>query len=141
MPWTLPATVDGLRDSSAFLARATKIMQRHTSAIIESVNELGELGLVQQARAELRFCPVVPLFKLYVINGNEVFFGYYPVQEHAVKLDGQDTAIWDLMGKDTVLFQHTAETDDDTIAAQYVHQSRMWFASVWDTVARPIPSA
>lgn len=44
-PWTLPATVDGLKDSPAFRARATKIMERHTSAIVEAVNELGELGV------------------------------------------------------------------------------------------------
>jgi hypothetical protein len=34
----------------------------------------------------------------------EAFFGYYPVQEHAIKLDGEPTGIWDLMGKDTILF-------------------------------------
>lgn len=137
-PWTLPATVDGLKDSPAFRARATKIMERHTSAIVEAVNELGELGLVPDAAAELRACPVVPLFKLYVINQAEVFFGYYPVQEHAVKLDGETTPMWDLMGKDAVLFHHTADVDDESIASQYVRQSCMWFDSIWDSVARPL---
>ncbi len=44
LPWTLPATVEGLNDSPAFRKRATRIMQRHTSAIVEAVNELSELG-------------------------------------------------------------------------------------------------
>jgi DNA-binding transcriptional regulator YhcF (GntR family) len=138
-PWTLPATVDGLHDSPAFRKRATRIMERHTSSIVESVNELGDLGLVKEAHAEVRACPTVPLFKLYIINNEEVFFGYYPVQEHNIKLDGEDTAIWDLMGKDAVLFHHTADVDDDSIASQYVRQSRMWFDSIWNTVARPMP--
>ena len=139
-PWTLPATVDGLQDSPAFRKRATKIMERHTSAVVEAVNELGELGLVNEAHAEVRACPTVPLFKLYIINSAEVFFGYYPVQEHKLKLDGAETAIWDLMGKDAVLFHHTADVDDDSIASQYVQQSRLWFDSLWTTVARPLSS-
>jgi DNA-binding transcriptional regulator YhcF (GntR family) len=137
-PWSLPATVDGLKDSPAFRRRATTIMERHASAVVEAVNELGELGLVNEAHAEVRACPTVPLFKLYIINGAEVFFGYYPVQKHTLKLDGAETAIWDLMGKDAVLFHHTADVDDESIATQYVQQSRMWFESIWDTVARPL---
>jgi DNA-binding transcriptional regulator YhcF (GntR family) len=136
-PWTLPATVDGLADSPAFRARATGIMQRHTEAIVEAVNELGELGLVADAAAEVRVAPAVPLFKLYVINDAEVFFGYYPVQEHTVKLDGDQVPMWDLMGKDATLFHHSADGDPDTLASQYVAQSKMWFDSVWGSVARP----
>lgn len=135
MPWSLPATVDGMQDSPAFRKRARGIMQRHTEAIADTVNELGELGLVSEARAEIRACPTVPLFKLYLINDTEAFFGYYPVQEHTVTLDGAPTAIWDLMGKDTTLFHHSADAGDDTIESQYVKQSRMWFDSIWNTVA------
>ncbi|SFO09938.1 GntR family transcriptional regulator [Amycolatopsis rubida] len=135
VPWTLPATVNGMEDSPAFRKRAHGIMQRHTEAIVDTVNELGELGLVEDARAEIRSCPTVPLFKLYLINDAEVFFGYYPVQEHTVTLDGSPTAIWDLMGKDTILFHHSADANDDTIASQYVKQSRMWFDSIWNTVS------
>ena len=136
-PWTLPATVDGLADSPAFRARATGIMQRHTEAVVEAVNELGERGLVADAAAEVRVAPAVPLFKLYVINDAEVFFGYYPVQEHTVKLDGDQVPMWDLMGKDATLFHHSADSDPDTLASQYVAQSKMWFDSVWGSVARP----
>ncbi|MGV9361968.1 GntR family transcriptional regulator [Amycolatopsis sp. NPDC003731] len=137
-PWSLPATVEGMKDSPAFRKRARGIMQRHTEAIVETVNELGELGLVADARAEVRACPTVPLFKLYLINDAEVFFGYYPVQEHTVTLEGSPTPIWDLMGKDTILFHHSADADDDTLASQYVKQSRMWFDSIWNTVAGEI---
>lgn len=138
IPWSLPARVEDLADSPAFRARARGIMARHTEAIVDAVNELGELGLVEDARAEVRVYPAVPLFKLYLINDSEVFFGYYPIQEHTVKLDGTPTPIWDLMGKDTVLFHHSADADDDTMASQYVKQSRMWFDSLWTSVAREL---
>lgn len=113
-------------------------MARHTEAVVDAVNEIGELGLVENARAEVRVYPAVPLFKLYLINDSEAFFGYYPVQEHTVKLDDTPTPIWDLMGKDTVLFHHSATDDEDTMASQYVRQSRMWFDSLWTSVAREL---
>ncbi|WP_406640118.1 hypothetical protein [Amycolatopsis sp. WGS_07] len=78
------------------------------------MNELGELGLVEDARAEIRSCPTVPLFKLSLINGAAVFFRYYPV--HTVTLDASPTAIWDLMGN-TILFHRSADANDDTIAS------------------------
>lgn len=137
MPWTLPATVDGLADSPAFRRRATGIMQRHTEAIVEAVQELGDLGLVAEASAEVRVAPAVPMFKLYVINSAEVFFGYYPVQEHTVKVDDEQIAMWDLMGKDATLFHHSADGDPESMASQYVAQSTSWFDSVWASVARP----
>jgi hypothetical protein len=65
-----------------------------------------------------------------------VFFGYYPVQEHTVKLDAEPTAMWDLMGKDATLFHHSADSDPDSMASQYVAQSALWFESVWTSVAR-----
>lgn len=135
-PWSLPARVDDLSDSPAFRARAARIMQRHTMAIVDAVNELAELGLVPDAQAQIRVFPAVPLFKLYLINDTDAFFGYYPVQEHEVTLDGEPTSIWDLMGKDATLFHYAVDTDDESMAAQYVKQSRMWFDSIWSTVAK-----
>jgi len=137
-PWSLPARVDDLNDSPAFRERARRIMQRHTLAIVDAVNELGQLGLVADAHAEIRVMPAVPLFKLYMINSAEVFFGYYPVQEHTVQLDGTPTAMWDLMGKDAILFHHSADANPDSLASQYVQQSLMWFDSIWSTVARDL---
>ena len=135
-PWTLPARVDDLTDSPAFRKRAARIMERHTYAIVDAVNELGELGLIDDVHAEVRVAPAVPLFKLYLINNTEAFFGYYPVQEHTVKLDNEPTAIWDLMGKDATLFHHSADSDPDSMASQYVTQSIAWFDSLWTSVAR-----
>lgn len=136
VPWSLPARVEDLADSPAFRERAMQIMQRHTQAIVDTTNELGELGLVDDVHAEVRVAPSVPLFKLYLLNDSDAFFGYYPVQEHAVKLDGEPVPMWDLMGKDTILFHHSADADPESMASQYVQQSRMWFDSMWTTVAR-----
>jgi hypothetical protein len=51
-------------------------------------------------------------------------------------LGGEPQAIYDLMGKDAILFHHSTSDDDTSTGSQYVEQSRMWFDSMWTTVAR-----
>ncbi|MBU3064365.1 GntR family transcriptional regulator [Nocardia sp. NEAU-G5] len=134
-PWALPARVDDLTDSPDFRQRATRIMERHALAVVDAVNELVNLGLISSATAEVRTYPAVPLFKLYILNGTYAFFGYYPVQEHSLKFGDETVGIWDLMGKDTTLFEFSQQSDPDARDAQFVRQSQMWFESIWTTVA------
>jgi DNA-binding transcriptional regulator YhcF (GntR family) len=138
IPWTLPVRIDDMADSPAFRTRADRIMRRHAGAIVDAVAELGVMGLIEETHAEIRVYPAVPLFKLYVLNGTETFFGYYPVEKHDVQLDGERTPIWDLMGKDAVLFHHAADLDPESLASQYVTQSTAWFDSIWNSVASPL---
>ena len=138
VPWSLPARIDDLADSPEFRTRADKLMHRHAGGIVDEVTELGELGLIEEAYAEIRVHPAAPLFKLYVINETEAFFGFYPVEKHEVTLAGERTGMWDLMGKDAVLFHHAGDVDPESMASQYVQQARHWFDSVWSTVAKPL---
>lgn len=140
IPWHLPARTDDLADSPAFRRRANRIMERHSLAIVDAVHELASLGLVSHATAQVRSFPSVPLFKLYILNSEQAFFGYYPVREHKLELDGESVAIWDLMGKDATLFEKTRETDPDSTDSQFVSQSQMWFDSIWNSVARDYQS-
>ncbi|MFE3052555.1 GntR family transcriptional regulator [Nocardia sp. NPDC059239] len=135
-PWSLPSRVDDLGDSPAFRKRATRIMERHALAVVDAVNELAELELVASASAQVRTYPAVPLFKLYILNASRAFYGYYPVREHKLQLDGEAEAIWDLMGKDATLFEFAQNADPDGKESQFVKQSQMWFDSIWTTVAR-----
>jgi DNA-binding transcriptional regulator YhcF (GntR family) len=136
VPWSLPATVDKRADSPAFRKRAEEIMRRHTLAIVDSVNELGELGLVNEVSAEIRVHPTAPMFKLYMINNEEAFFGFYPVREHVISFGGETQTMYDLMGKDAILFHHSANDDDTSTGSQYVEQAKTWFDSMWTSVAR-----
>src|SRR5215204_2198974 len=65
-PWTLPARVEDLADDPAFRERGGRIAHRHTSAIVDSVAELADLGVMENASAEVRVHRSAPLFKLYV---------------------------------------------------------------------------
>src|SRR6266540_6958743 len=48
-PWTLPCRVEDQADDPQFRERARSILLRHSQSIIESVQELQELGLVDKA--------------------------------------------------------------------------------------------
>ncbi|MGI5485557.1 GntR family transcriptional regulator [Microtetraspora malaysiensis] len=137
-PWSLPCRVDNLEDEPLFRKRAERITSRHAQAIVDSVQELRDLGLVASASAEVRINGEPPRFKLYIINGEEAFFGFYPVTEHTVTLGGTPQPMYDLMGKDAELFHFAVSDGEDSTSGQFVRQSRAWFDSVWSTVGRPV---
>ncbi len=135
VPMALPARAETQSDDPAVRERADRITRRAADGIVDQVTELGDLGLIRAATVEVRMHRGSPQFKLYVLNGEEVFFGFYPAVERTVTIKGEPTAIYDLMGKDVPLF-HYAVTDDDTShGTQFVEASRQWFDSLWTTIA------
>ena len=136
LPWGVPCRIEDLADEPEFRERHRHIMQRHTEAITESVGELADLGLVRSATAEVRIYGTVPMFKLYILNGTEAFFGFYPISKHTVTLDGQPVPMYDLMGKDATLFHYAVDGDSTSMESQYVEQARAWFDAAWNTIGR-----
>lgn len=139
-PLALPAAADGDEATSAKARdRLRGITDRHLSALTDAVEELADLDLVKSGTVEARQYATTPLFKAYVINEADVFFGYYPVIRHEVRLGRDRAETFDPMGKDTVLFQYTDDGNPDDPGTQFVQQTRAWFTSVWDLVAQPRP--
>jgi hypothetical protein len=95
-----------------------------------------ELGLVQKVDVAARVIPLPMMFKMYLLNDEEVFFGFYPVVEREVEIGGKSVPIIDAVGKDTVLFHHSVSDDDRATGSQYVDQARRWFDSLWGTLGR-----
>jgi hypothetical protein len=138
-PWAIPCRVGDLADEPAFRERAEQISRRHTEAITESVAELADLGLVESASAQVRVHGAAPMFKLYILNRAEAFFGFYPIAEHTVTLHGESVPIYDLMGKDATMFHYEQGDDPDSVGGQYVAQAQAWFDSMWATVSHDHP--
>ncbi len=137
VPMALPARADSGEDDKAIRGRTQRIADRCIAAITDTIRELQELGLVKAASVETRTYSSSPVFKLYIINGAEAFFGFYPVVKHSVTVSGKAVQIFDPMGKDATMF-HFTNADDDAYG-QYVEQSKNWFESIWNTVAKPRP--
>jgi DNA-binding transcriptional regulator YhcF (GntR family) len=124
-------------DDAEVRARMARLVERHALGIVESLDELDELGLVEKATVEVRVHGSAPLFKLYLLNETEVFFGFYPVVEHTVSIGKKRVPIYDPMGKDAVLFHHSRDGDPDSPGSLHVTETAKWFDSVWTTIARP----
>ncbi len=137
-PLGLPALAPDGEDSPDVRKRAERIVQRSTQAVVETVQELAALGLVQTATAQVRVYHAAPLFKMFLLNQSEAFFGFYPVLQHSVAIAGQPVEIFDPMGKDAVLFHYAKSDDPDAVDTQYVEQAQRWFDSVWDSVAKDV---
>jgi DNA-binding transcriptional regulator YhcF (GntR family) len=138
VPMALPSLADTGADDPAVRERSKRIRQRAVDGIGDAARELAELGLVKSASAEARVYATSPMFKLYLLNGEEAFFGFYPVSEHSVTIKGESVPTFDPMGKDAILFHFTSS--DDEGFGEYVEQARVWFESIWTTVAHePAP--
>ncbi|WP_318210092.1 hypothetical protein [Streptomyces sp. SJL17-1] len=70
------------------------------------------------------------------LNNEDTFFGYYPIRPNKVVAQGETIEIYDLVGKDTVLFHHSINDGEPSGGAQQVQQARMGFDSVWETIGR-----
>jgi len=136
VPMALPARAETSADDPIIRARAERITRRAADGILDQVRELGELGLVRSVSAEVRVHSAAPLFKLYFLNNEEAFFGFYPVVERNVVIKGEPVAIYDLMGKDVPLFHYSTKDDEASTGAQFVEAARAWFESVWNSIAR-----
>jgi hypothetical protein len=134
-PMAVPCRSNDLSDDPDFRQRVTDIMSRHWQAIQDSVGELVDLNLIEGAQCQMRVHGCSPLFKLYILNNEEVFFGFYPIRQHAVKINGTPHPVFDLMGKEASLFRYMAR-DDLPTNAHYVLQARQWFTAVWETISR-----
>jgi len=139
-PLALPVALNGGPEASEPVRdRMQAISARHAGAIRATVEELADLELVPEAAVETRLHGSAPLFKVYVINGTDAFFGYYPVVKHEVRIGEKRQAIYDPMGKDAVMFHYVDDGDSESKDAQFVTQTRAWFESVWATIATTAP--
>ena len=68
-----------------------------------------------------------------------MFFGLYPIVRQRIPLPSGDRDIYDLMGKDAVVFHHSAHSGQPT-DIPYIQQARDWFASMWDSISYEFPA-
>lgn len=135
-PLALPALAETQSDDPKVRERMARITERTIDGIQDQVHELADLGLVPAATAQVRVFGASPQFKVYLINDEEVFFGFYNIVERTVTIKGMPVAIYDMMGKDVPLFHYAVSDEDTSHGTQFVRSARTWFESLWTTVAK-----
>jgi hypothetical protein len=138
-PMALPCRVEDFADDPDYRSRMHRITSRHAYAILESVEELARLGRMEKGSAQIRAHQLPPLFKMYILNGDEVFFGLYPLVKHSIPMQSGQRDIFDLMGKDAMVFRHT-QASGEAADAQFIEQSQGWFDSIWDNISYEFPA-
>jgi len=138
-PMVLPCRADDLTDDPEHRARTHRLTTRHAHAILDTVQELASLGLIQEADVQIRAHACPPLFKLYILNGEDVFFGFYPIIKHQIPLPSGPRDIYDPMGKDAVVFHHSVHGGHPA-DEPYVEQARAWFGAMWDNLSYEFPA-
>ncbi len=133
----LPRKVGEEAANQKIRARADRISRRAIDGIVDVIHEIADLGLIESASVEIRVHNLSPSFKLYVLNGEEAFYGLYPVVRHQIRLGDGPEEVFDLMGKDATLFHFSSGDDADTSnARQFVKEAKIWYESVWNTIGR-----
>ncbi|MEU6044299.1 hypothetical protein [Streptomyces griseus] len=133
VPQAAPVRRKDGSDDLRLRARMHDMMVGFTRSISNTMRELSVLGLVSEAKVSVRG---TQFFKLYVINQDDAFFGYYPIRPNKVVSQGEAIEIYDLVGADASLFHYSVHEGESSSGAQKVSQARMWFDSVWETIGR-----
>ncbi|WP_020522393.1 winged helix-turn-helix domain-containing protein [Catelliglobosispora koreensis] len=134
-PAAVPSLAETGEDDPRLRRRMERIVRRSVESITDTVDELVAMELLKSGKVEVRFHRAGPQFKLYILNREEVFFGFYPVAKHPVVVGGEHISAYDSMGKDSVLM-HFVNTDDPTATdPTMIEQAQTWFDSIWTTIA------
>lgn len=121
------------------LARLRQLTRTFSTSLRHQLNSLAEMRLVPSVSVEIRTIPVTPLQKLYVLNGAEVLTAYYQVIPRVVEYEQEQLEIYDVLGLSSKIFRSSSDKDSrDEQEVAYVEESRVWFESLWSTIAQPL---
>lgn len=79
------------------------------------------------------------MFKMYILNGQVTFFGLYPIAKHNVPIPGGTRDMYDLTGKDAMVFRYS-RSSGEVADAQFIDQFQTRFDSIWETISYEYPA-
>lgn len=121
------------------LARLQRITRTFSASLQHQLVSLAERKLVPKVQVEIRTVDVLPLYKLYLLNGLEALTGFYQVVSRKVEMGDEEMEIYDVLGLSSKIFRSSRDKDSrDEQEAAFVEESRLWFESLWSTIASPV---
>ncbi|MEV5733868.1 GntR family transcriptional regulator [Streptomyces sp. NPDC052292] len=116
--------------------RLRAIGRRHTESLRTMLRELATENLVQSVDLGIRHVPLVPMCKLYLLNGVEALHGMYEVIDRPMELDnGEVITALDVLGLGATLTHHVKDGDPTSPGSVFVGSMQTWFESVWSRLA------
>ncbi|MDN3028757.1 GntR family transcriptional regulator [Streptomyces sp. S.PB5] len=128
--------VKGDKEDQRLQERLRAMSRRHTASLRGSFNDLRTQGLVPIVDLEIRHTPMVPPFKLYLMNGVEALHGMYNVIERQIELaDGEVVTALDVLGVSATMTHHVKDEDAYSPGSVFVGSMQAWFNSVWTNLS------
>ncbi|MFE1752072.1 winged helix-turn-helix domain-containing protein [Streptomyces anandii] len=116
--------------------RVRGVTRRHVESLRSTLRYLRTTELVPSVDVRIRYAPLTPAFKLYLINKTEALHGFYEVYERLVDLDdGTEIEAVDVVGLGATLTHHVKSDDAQAQGTVFVETTQKWFDSVWDFLA------
>ncbi|MER5911820.1 GntR family transcriptional regulator [Streptomyces sp. NPDC001982] len=116
--------------------RLRAISRRHTESLESLLKELVTEELVPSVDLRIRHVPLVPTFKLYLLNGVEALHGMYEVIKRPMELDdGEVITALDVLGLGATLTHHVKDADLNSPGSVFVASMQSWYESVWNQLA------
>ncbi|WP_405645592.1 winged helix-turn-helix domain-containing protein [Streptomyces sp. NBC_00019] len=116
--------------------RLRAITERHTESLRVLLSDLRTERLVDAVEVQIRHAPLVPAFKLYLLNGVEALHGMYEVVGRPMALDaGEVVDALDVLGLGATLTHHVKDADLNSPGSVFVDSMQSWFDSVWHLLA------
>lgn len=119
--------------------RLRDITKRHMASLRSALRDLETEGLVPRARVDVRWIPLAPPFKLYLLRDSEALFGPYKVVERSIFLD-DDTQIdaLDVLGLGSTLTRHVNDPGDpNSTGSVFMESWQAWYDSWWSILEVP----
>jgi DNA-binding transcriptional regulator YhcF (GntR family) len=118
-------------------ARFLSIMGRHTESLRAALSYLQTDGLVSSVDLQIRRIPLVPQFKLYLLNGTEALFGPYMVCERSIVMEDGEVieGVLDVQGLGAGLTHHVKDAELHSQGTVLVTNMQEWFDSTWEHLA------
>lgn len=129
--------------------RLRAITSRHETSLRHVLGMLRAEGLVENVEVAIRRVPIVPTFKLYLLNGTDALFGTYEVVERPIVLEDETKplAAIDVVGIGATLMHYVRgeESPDsggsdsggpESQGSVFVASMQSWFDSVWTLLAK-----
>ncbi|WAU82224.1 winged helix-turn-helix domain-containing protein [Streptomyces sp. Qhu-G9] len=115
--------------------RLRKISVRCLSSLEDTLQNLRANGPVRELDFAVKYVPVAPMFKLYLLNGTELFQSMYKVGKRRIPLGVEEVDALDVLsvGAGGTYFSANDEADDAESA--WVKAQQAWFNSHWEHLA------
>lgn len=112
------------------------ITQQHTESLHRLFRDLETEYHVPSVSLEIRYVPITPAFKLYILNGIEALHGPYEAIERKIRLDsGEEVIALDVLGIGAALTHHVKDSEPNSAGSVFVDSMQAWFDSIWNQLS------